>query len=513
MDNIFFENYNESFSVSDSSFIIGHNDSVKITSYYKPIQNVIDKDIFIFQTNDSLRAVVINVKGSGKFNDLYDSLTFNLYDSQLKKALTKFVSGHTSLGYNSARDEMFMNIDNQKTNGMGASKNTLECVYTGRLAVGYTSRSDAQNNYSFNTEHTWPQSNFNSNEPMKSDLYHLYPTDNNANSKRANYPFGDVVNISWQEGGSKLGTDSSGKTIYEPRDEHKGDVSRSMFYFIARYPQNYGGFLDKTQENIFRIWNKLDTVSVKERNRNEAIAILQKNRNPFIDHPEFVDRIYNFRTDEDKPKTALLEAVPGKIISDSTSISDTSMMNLVLCNPSKGTLIISNYSLSKLDFEILNSSSTIEPFGIDTVQIIFHPQTLDISNALLTIKSNGGNQQIKLIGNVKNKVTAVENVSEVISNYQLYQNYPNPFNPTTKIRYTIPSSPNLLKGEALVYLKIYDILGNEISTLVDGAKQAGTFETTFNGNNLSSGIYFYKLQISDSYGKTYSSTKSMILLK
>ncbi len=512
-DSIFFKNYNERFIVSDSSFIIRPNDSLKITAYYKPFQNVIDEDIFIFQTKDSANAAAMYVYGLGKFNDLYDSLTFNLYDFQLKSALTKFVSGHTSLGYNSARDEMFINIDNQKTNGMNASQNTLECVYTGRLAVGYTSRSDAQINYSFNTEHTWPQSNFNENEPMKSDLYHLYPTDNNANSKRANYPFGNVVNITWQEGGSKLGTDSNGRTIYEPRDIHKGDVSRSMFYFITCYPQNYGGFLDESQENIFRIWNKLDTVSVKERNRNEAIAKLQKNRNPFIDHPEFVDRIFNFRTNEERSKAALFEAVPGKIIFDSTSISDTSKMNLVLYNPGNGTLNISSFTVSKTEFEIINSISVIKPFGLDTVQILFHPQTKDINDALLTIISDGGNKEIKLIGNVKNSITAIENVSEVLSNFNLSQNYPNPFNPTTKIKYSISASPNFPNDVVLVQLKIYDILGKEVETLINGEKKSGTYETIFNGNNLSSGIYFYTIRVSISNNELYSSTKAMILLK
>jgi deoxyribonuclease-1 len=111
---------------------------------------------------------------------------------------------------------------------------------------------------------------------MRSDLYHLFPTDNTANGIRSNYQFGKVVsNITWQVGGSKLGNNSLGQQIFEPRDVHKGDVSRSMFYFITRYPVNYGSFFTQTQENVFREWNKLDTVGVVESNRNNAIALLQ----------------------------------------------------------------------------------------------------------------------------------------------------------------------------------------------------------------------------------------------
>ena len=101
--------------------------------------------------------------------------------------------------------------------------------------------------------------------------------------------------------------------------------------------------------------------------------------------------------------------------------------------------------------------------------------------------------------------------------FELFQNYPNPFNPTTKIKFTIPQSP-LLGGDGrggLVTLKVYDVLGNEIATLVNEELSAGEYEVEFNATshsgevrNLTSGIYFYKLES----GK-FSETKKMILLK
>jgi len=88
----------------------------------------------------------------------------------------------------------------------------------------------------------------------------------------------------------------------------------------------------------------------------------------------------------------------------------------------------------------------------------------------------------------------------------LFQNYPNPFNPTTKIRYTIPSvGTSVMK---FVQLKIYDVLGNEVATLVNEEKPAGSYELTWNAGNLSSDIYFYRIQT-----RNFIETKKMLLLR
>jgi photosystem II stability/assembly factor-like uncharacterized protein len=99
-------------------------------------------------------------------------------------------------------------------------------------------------------------------------------------------------------------------------------------------------------------------------------------------------------------------------------------------------------------------------------------------------------------------------------NYSLEQNYPNPFNPSTKIKFTIPTPPSsspLSKGRnevGFVTLKVYDVLGNEIATLVNEYKPAGRYETDFNADGLTSGIYFYKLQAG-----SFVETKKMILIR
>ena len=106
-----------------------------------------------------------------------------------------------------------------------------------------------------------------------------------------------------------------------------------------------------------------------------------------------------------------------------------------------------------------------------------------------------------------------KNEPPVVEDYKLYQNYPNPFNPTTKIKYTIATSPSfpLLSKErdVRVRLKVYDVLGNEVAILVDEYKQAGSYEVKFDADKLPGGIYFYRLQT----GNGFTTTKKLVLLK
>ncbi len=111
-------------------------------------------------------------------------------------------------------------------------------------------------------------------------------------------------------------------------------------------------------------------------------------------------------------------------------------------------------------------------------------------------------------------ITGIEDNNAVANNFYLEQNYPNPFNPSTKIKYTIPSN---VEGEiSNVILKVYDVLGNEVVTLVNKEQQTGSYEIEFNAKELNSGIYFYKLQAgnpSTGSGQVYSETKKMVLMK
>jgi hypothetical protein len=102
---------------------------------------------------------------------------------------------------------------------------------------------------------------------------------------------------------------------------------------------------------------------------------------------------------------------------------------------------------------------------------------------------------------IVNKFTGVKETGEVPLTYALYQNYPNPFNPVTTIKYSIPNSER-------VVLKVYNILGQEVATLVNEEQRAGVYELKFDASNLASGVYFYKLQA----GK-FIDVKKMMLVK
>jgi hypothetical protein len=106
-------------------------------------------------------------------------------------------------------------------------------------------------------------------------------------------------------------------------------------------------------------------------------------------------------------------------------------------------------------------------------------------------------------------ITSVERLTyELPTHFNLDQNYPNPFNPGTMIRYSIPTQSKLL-------IKVYDVLGNEIATLMDEEKSVGAYELTWNAAQLPSGVYFYQLRATPNGGQAgnFVQTRKMILIK
>lgn len=143
-----------------------------------------------------------------------------------------------------------------------------------------------------NVEHTWPKDRFSkkyASSYQKSDMHHLYPADQKANSTRSTRMFADVYY------GKKVSNCESSQyddahPYFEPPANHKGNVARAIFYFAVRYHAN----ISKREEDALRRWHEQDPVDAKEMERNEKIYELQGNRNPFIDYPELVSRISNF---------------------------------------------------------------------------------------------------------------------------------------------------------------------------------------------------------------------------
>ena len=182
----------------------------------------------------------------------------------------------------------------------------------------YTSTSQQCGNYSsegdcYNREHLVPQSYFDNFlvDPMKNDAFHVVPSDGKVNGDRNNLPFGKVNTVNYtSQNGSKRGSNtingfsSYNGTVFEPIDEFKGDIARIYFYFITRYETQvtnwnydmFNGTSDQvlTDTCLYTLldWHCNDPVSQKEINQNNAIFAHQNNRNPYIDHPEFICQIY-----------------------------------------------------------------------------------------------------------------------------------------------------------------------------------------------------------------------------
>ncbi len=160
----------------------------------------------------------------------------------------------------------------------------------------------------YNREHSWPKSWFGGEvPPMYTDLFQVVPTDIYVNNRRDNHPYGEVSSPTWEsQNGSRLGPCSypgySG-TAFEPIDGYKGDFARNYFYMATRYlgedttwpgsAMADGAVLTAWAEEMLITWHLDDPVSVKETDRNDAVYVIQSNRNPFIDHPEYVLMVYD----------------------------------------------------------------------------------------------------------------------------------------------------------------------------------------------------------------------------
>ena len=230
-----------------------------------------------------------------------------LTGAALQAALHGIIDGHTSIGYDSLWNAFYT------TDDLPGSKvwdiysdvpgGTPPYVYT--LGTDEGGSADGEGD-GYNREHTWPTSWFNDASPMRTDLFQVYPTDIYVNNRRGNYPYGEVDAPTWSsQNGSKLGPcvyPGYSGTVFEPIDEYKGDVARNYFYMSTRYlgedaswpgsPMVDGAVLLPWAEALLLEWNAADPVSQKEIDRNDAVYAIQHNRNPFIDRPDFVQKVF-----------------------------------------------------------------------------------------------------------------------------------------------------------------------------------------------------------------------------
>ncbi|MBU8855127.1 ribonuclease [Priestia megaterium] len=214
----------------------------------------------------------------------------------LKTELHNIIDHHTELSYSAVWEAL------KKTDEDPANANNVILLYTGRSQAKSTNGGGVDD---WNREHVWAKSHGDFGTAMGpgTDLHHLRPTDVSVNSTRGNLDFDNGGTEHSEALGNYFDSDS-----WEPRDEVKGDVARMLFYMAVRYEGDVSDEPDLELNNtvnngtapyhgklsVLLQWNAQDPVDDRERRRNDIIySDYQHNRNPFIDHPEWVNEIWN----------------------------------------------------------------------------------------------------------------------------------------------------------------------------------------------------------------------------
>jgi endonuclease I len=236
----------------------------------------------------------------------------------LKTQLYNIIKGHNDRGYaglyttylTSDKDFFYENdgtmLDVYSENPTGPE---CEFTYGTNQDDGTLGNNECER---YNREHLIPQSVFASATPMYSDAHFVLPSDKHVNAVRGDFPFGPVGTANFTStNGSKRGQNvnsgySAGYSgvVFEPIDEFKGDIARCLLYFATRYEDVVAGYsfpmfnntsnqvFTPTFLNILLVWNHQDPVSAREIARNNAIYARQGNRNPYIDHNNYVTTIW-----------------------------------------------------------------------------------------------------------------------------------------------------------------------------------------------------------------------------
>jgi len=242
--------------------------------------------------------IILFFLGSISFGQ--DVIGEGLYEDELIDFLQENYKTSTTLGYTNARDTMYLNID--RIDGQ------VKGVYTNFAvdlpATGVDPSTHLYEN-GINCEHIWPRSMYDGEEPMKSDMHALRPCKDNVNSARGNKAFNEVVDTEvttwyWQDiGTSNIPSSNIDEysenhgTYFEPREDRKGDIARTMFYFYTIYLDVADEYFFAIQKDILKIWHDQDPTNEEEVTRTWQIAEYQENNpNPFILDETLVERAY-----------------------------------------------------------------------------------------------------------------------------------------------------------------------------------------------------------------------------
>ena len=229
-----------------------------------------------------------------------DIIGEGLHGQQLIDFLQENYMTSTTLGYTNARDTLYLNIDRIDGQVKGVYTN-----YSVNLPEAGVDPSTHLYENGINCEHVWPRSMYEGEEPMKSDMHALRPCKDNVNSARNNKPFNEITDEQtitwyWQDSqtsnipSSNIDEDSENHDSYfEPREDRKGDIARTMFYFYTMYLDIADEYFFAVQKEILKTWHEQDIANGDEISRTWQIASYQQNKpNPFILDETLIERAY-----------------------------------------------------------------------------------------------------------------------------------------------------------------------------------------------------------------------------
>lgn len=353
----------------------------------------------------------------------YYSKAYGKNKGALLKALESCISSHTTIAYKGGLNDLYETSDvrNGKVWDMYSTAN-FEFSNT---CGNYSNVGDC-----WNKEHSMPQSWFGGGTPMYSDAFHVYPTDGKVNNQRSNYPYGECANgttLPSHNGVKALGRKGTctypGYTgvVFEPDDEYKGDFARSYFYMAACYNSkiadwdtkdtNLGGnsypAFNSWSVNMLLEWHRNDPVSQKELDRQEAVYKKQRNRNPFIDHPELAEYIWGDKKDSNW--TGQAEIVPTL---SSPANGSTIDMGATLTGVSLSAHIaVKGTDLSK-DLNV-SLASNFDGFSVSATKITA-AQAMEGFDLVVTMRSDVAEQKSAEITISSDEVSSKVNVTALV---------------------------------------------------------------------------------------------------
>ena len=341
----------------------------------------------------------------------YYSAADNKKSTALLSALHGCIDGHTTLSYGSL-ENYYDDTD------LTADGYIWDMYSTCKFTINDDGGSQSRICDVWNKEHSVPQSWFGESSPMKSDLFHVYPTDARVNNFRGNMPYGETSSRSYIDNNSKalgyIGSSNfsgySGK-VFEPVDQYKGDFARTYFYMVARYlDKNFNKSengkvvftysnsttgLTTYAINLFLKWHRQDPVSQKEIDRNNAVYKHQKNRNPFIDYPYLAEYIWGEKKNETMVLDELMSSsdpdfVPGESDGSRGDVVRTPILSVSATTVNFPSVMVdeeSSYGI-KVTGMYLTSDVTLTISGEDADMFEASCSSLTIAEANSSITKN-----------------------------------------------------------------------------------------------------------------------------